>query len=154
MNETADSRSNPITFGICAMIVATLALFISVAHLSLGPFEQQKPIEQTIGETAVKIKEAAKRAITGEAKPVQESRASTMDLDFVTTLAALGLAGLAMLLAIVGLAFKESRPPVYIGFSLGAGILLMVWLQWIALLICGVILLVAIINNLGDILPS
>ena len=47
------------------MAVAALSLVVVVAHLSLGPFVPQKPVERTIAETAVAIKEAAKRVIAG-----------------------------------------------------------------------------------------
>ena len=148
------AKNKPHSFGISAMLIATLALFISVAHLTIGPFETQKPVEQTIAETAVKIKEAAKRAVTGEPAPQVVAQESRFDLDTITTFFALACAAAAMLLAIIALVRREERSLAFIGFSLGTGVLLMAWLQWIALLICGAILLVAIINNLGDILPS
>ncbi len=147
-------KDKPHSFGISAMLIATLALFISVTHLTVGPFEKQKPIEQTIAETAVKIKEAAKRAVTGEPEPKAITQESRFNLDTITTISALACAAAAMLLAIIALVRREERSLAFIGFSLGAGVLLMAWLQWIALLICGAIILVAIIKNLGDILPS
>ena len=49
--------ARPMSFGIGSMAVAALALVISVAHLSLGPFTPQPPVEKTVAETAVKIKD-------------------------------------------------------------------------------------------------
>lgn len=130
------------------MILATFALFISVTHISIGPFETQKPVEQTIAETA------AKRVITGEPAIEKVEHQSKLDFDFITTIATITLAAGAMLLAIIAFVRREEKTFAYVGFYLGAGVLLMAWLQWIALIICGVIILAAIINNLDSILPS
>ena len=64
------------------------------------------------------------------------------------------LAACAMALAIIGLLRQEQFQPALVGFSVGTGVLLMAWLQWIALIICGAIILFAIITNLDSILPS
>lgn len=142
-------------FGICAMAVAALSLIVAVAHLSFGPFAPQKPIERTIAETAVAIKEAAKRVIAGEPDTAAAApRRSRWNIDRVTDAAVLVLAACAIFLAIVALIRREQLQPAMIGFSLGTGVLLMTWLQWIALIICGAIILFAIITSLGDILPS
>ncbi len=145
-----------LSFGISAMIAATLALFISVAHLSMGPFEKHPPVEQTIAETAVKIKEAAKRALSGEpAPPPVQVEESKFDLDVFTQAMSLAIAGIAMILGITALIRREKQQaPAYVGFSLGAGVLLVFWLQWIALMICGAIVLAAIMFMIGPILPS
>ncbi len=148
-------RERNLSFGISAMIAATLALFISVAHMSMGPFEKHPPVEQTIAETAVKIKEAAKRAVSGKPAPPVQTEESRFNLDVFTQLVALAIAGIAMLLGITALFRREKQQgPAYVGFSLGAGVLLVFWLQWIALMLCGAIVLAAIIYIAGPILPS
>ena len=49
--------------------------------------------------------------------------------------------------------FLHERPgPALIGFSLGGAVLMMTWPQWQALVIAGVILIAAIVNDIGDIL--
>ena len=153
MTETSAKRS--ISFGISAMAVSGLALFIAVAHLTFGPLAPQPSIERTVAETAVAIKEAAKRAVMGEKEPIEDSSGrSSWNVDLIIDAAVFALAGVAMALAMVALVRREERPPAFMGFSMGAGVLLLTWLQWIALIICGLILLVAIISNLGEILPS
>jgi hypothetical protein len=151
MTETASDK--PHGFGICAMAMAALALIVAVAHLSFGPFAPQKPIERTIAETAVAIKDAAKRVIAGEPEPASP-RKSRWNIDRITDAAVLPLGACAIFLGIIALIRREQFHPAIIGFSLGTGVLLMTWLQWIALIICGAIILFAIITSLGDILPS
>jgi len=143
-------KSNII--GLVAMALATVALIGAVVHLSMGPLAPQEPIERTIAQTALGIKEAAKRTIAGEAEPQPEPARRKADMDKIVDAAVLALAGAAMLLAIVALFRREERMPALIGFSLGGGVLLMSFLQWVAILICGAIILAAIISNLDQIL--
>jgi len=147
------TTSKPGALGLGSMALAAAALLLAVAHLSLGPFVPQKPIEDTIVETAVKIKEAAARAVTGAATPAGEpSPQSRWNVDRIIDAAVLALAAVAILLSLVSLFRAEPRAPAFVGFSLGAGVLMMAWLQWLALIVCGAIILVAIINNLDEIL--
>ena len=150
--ETPDTRSN--SFGLLAMVLAAIGLVVAVAQLSLGPFETKPTIERSIAETAVAIKDAAKRVVKGEKEPEPVVAKSGMDIDKIVGIAVIVFAAAGMVMAVVALFRREVQAPAYVGFSLGAGVLLMAWLQWIALIICGAIILVAIINNLGDILPS
>ncbi len=150
---TALAKTKSIPFGAGSMAVAAIAIILVVAHISFGPFAPQKPAEVTIAETAVKIKDAAKRAISGEAAPAeQKPPRSKWNADRIVDIAVLALAAAAILLAIIALFRNEERTPAFFGFSLGVGVLLMSWLQWIALLICGAIILAAIISNLDEIL--
>ncbi|MCP5084385.1 MAG: hypothetical protein GY948_22070 [Alphaproteobacteria bacterium] len=150
--DTLDTKPN--SFGLLAMALAAIGLVVAVIQLSAGPFEAQEPVEKTIAETAVAIKDAAKRAVTGQKAPEPVVVSSGMNIDDMIGIAVIIFAAAGMAMALVALFRKETQTPAYVGFSLGAGVLLMAYLQWIALLICGAIILVAIINNLGDILPS
>lgn len=155
MNMANQAAARSMSFGIGSMAVAALALVISVAHFSLGPFTPQPPVEKTIAETAVKIKQALKRAVTGEKAPkVEAVRASPLDVDRVIDVVSLVLGAGAMALAVIALCLRERSRPAFMGFSLGAGVLLMAFLQWVALIICGAILLAAIIVNLHNLVPS
>ena len=147
-----DTTEKPNHMGVAAMAVAAIALFIAVIHMAAGPFNPPEPIEQTIVDTAVKIKDAAKRAVTGEPAPTPLPEKPAFDVDHTVKMASLAFAGLAMLFGVVAFAKREDRTPALIGLSLGGGVLLVAWLQWIALIICGAIILAAIIGNIGDIL--
>ena len=148
MTETAAEKPN--RFGVIAMAIAAIALFITVTHWVAGPFNPSPPIEDQIVETAVKIKEAAQRAVTGAPAPPPAEPA--FDVDRALQITAISLSGLAMAAALFAMFLREQQGPALIGFSLGGAVLVMTWLQWLALVIVGVILIAAIVNNIGDIL--
>ena len=153
MTEASNEKST--AFGLGSMAIAALALLVAVVHLSLGPVAPQKPIETTIAEKAVAIKEAARRVMTGEPKPEPKAESSARwSTDQIIELAVLALAGIAVVLAVVALVRREQQRLAFAGFSLGTSVLLITWLQWIALVICGAIIVAAIIHSLGDLLPS
>ena len=140
-------------FGISAIGFAMSALLLAVVHLSLGPFTPQEPVEKTIVDTAVAIKDYAKQVLMNDGQPVDlPVKTRRRDADWLTDAATLGLAGVALVLALVALIRREPRRNALIGFFLGAGVLTLSWLQWIAILICGMLLLVAIVANLENIL--
>ena len=138
--------------GVIAMAIAAAGLILAIVHMTAGPFAPQKPAEQTIAETAVAIRDAAVRAMTGAEAPPPAPPAPRYDVDDYVQAGVIGFGGVAMILACVALIRREERATALYGFSLGAGVLLLTWLQWIAVMICGVIILAAIIGNLGDIL--
>ena len=151
MSEQVDAKNGKL--GLVAMALAAMALVGAVLHMSVGSFAPQKPAEVTIAEFAVNVKDAAAKLMTGEQEEVTPKPFyASWDVDQIFNLGVLSLAGLAMLVAIFALARKEPQRPAYTGFALGVGVLSIVFLKWIALVICGVILLVVIINNIGDIL--
>jgi hypothetical protein len=60
----------------------------------------------------------------------------------------------AVMLSLISGVLRENwRYPAY-GVSLGSTAIVFQYLWWLALLICGVLLLVAIIENIGDIFSS
>ena len=146
-----DTRDLNLTFGIASIALAAIALMVSVTHMTIGPFAPQKPVEKVIVDTAVNIKDAAMRAVTGADAPTSVPT-SNWDIDRVIQAAALGMAGLAMLIAIVSFVRREGSSHAWVGLSMGGAVMLMAYFQWIALLICGVILLCTIVDNLDSIL--
>ena len=151
MTETSGAKTAP--FGIGSMAIAAVALVLAVAHISFGPFAPQKPVEETIVETAVKIKDAAKRAVTGETASVDAPAArKNWDVDKIISGLVLVLAASGILASIISLIRKEQKAPAFFGFTLASGVLVVAWLQWIALIVGGIILLAAIVMNLDAIL--
>lgn len=148
MTETTSEK--PWRFGGIAMAIAALALFLTVIHWVAGPFNPAPPIEDQIVDTALKIREAAQRALTGAPAPPPEAPA--FDIDRAFQIAAISLSGLAMATALFAMFRRERKGPALIGFCLGGTVSMMIWLQWLALVIVGVILIAAIVSNIGDIL--
>ena len=133
--------------GFSAMVLSAIALIAVVAQLAAGPFAPQPTVEDSVADLIVGVKDAVERRARGEAAPPPEPGA--WDVDRVLIAAAIGMAGIAMLLGVVALARKEPRLPALLGFSLGAGTLFVVWLQWIAFAIVGVLLIAVVIFTFG-----
>lgn len=151
-----DTAARPtLTFGIGSLLAATLALIIAVTHITAGPFAPNEPVEKTIAEAAVSIRDYAKSALTGE--PVAErtaarAEADAWDIDRIISIVTPILAGLAMVLAIIGFTMREKRSIAMTGFTLGSSVLFMLWFQALVFAIVGAIILAAIILNIGDLL--
>ena len=151
MTETSGAKAAP--YGMGSMAIAAVALVLAVAHISFGPFAPQKSVEETIVETAVKIKDAAKRAVTGESDSVgAPAPQKKWNVDKIISGLVLVLAASGILASIISLIRKEQRAPAFFGFTLASGVLVIAWLQWIALIVGGIILLAAIVMNLDAIL--
>ncbi|MEO1015604.1 MAG: hypothetical protein AAFX08_10500 [Pseudomonadota bacterium] len=136
-------------FGVAAIALAALALAVVVVELAAGPFAPQQPVEETVADLVVGVKDAIVRRARGEEAPPPAPAPSDWDIDRILTTGSIAGAGVAMLLGIIALVRQEPRAPAYVGFTLGAGTLLVVWLQWMAFAILGVLLIVAILNLIG-----
>ncbi|MQX38333.1 hypothetical protein [Roseospira navarrensis] len=138
--------------GIAAVLFGGLALLIVLIEFSAGPFAPQPEASTVIGETAAGIRDAARRALAGEAPPPPTAR--TWDIDRVIALAGMATGGVAVILAVLGAVLREPRTALVGGAALGATAILLKVSIWIALLVAGVVILWAIIDNIGDILPG
>jgi hypothetical protein len=139
-------------WGHVALGTGALALSLAVLHVFGGPFGPQHSVGTSVGEIAGEMRAAALRAVRGEPQPTPVPRG--WDIDRVLMVAAPLVGVLAIVLSIVaGLRRQGMRLAGY-GAALGVGAIVFQFVWWIALLIAGTILLVAIIENIGDILGS
>lgn len=105
-----------------------------------------------IGEIAAEIKQSAARALSGE--PAPEPAPVPQDYMLVITIAALCAASVAVVLGGIGLYRNEPHRLSYlaVGFSFSAFVMQFVF--WLAIIICGIVLLVSIIGNLDSIVSQ
>ncbi|MGB3407525.1 MAG: hypothetical protein WBA67_08520 [Jannaschia sp.] len=129
--------------GVAAVIVIVIQLSSFFA-----PPEQSSA--SVIGEIAAEIRLSAKRALSGE--PAAESTPAPREYGHLVTVMALCLAGGAVLLGGLGLYRHEPHRLSYLALGFGTSAFIMQYVFWLALLMCGVALLVAIIGNLDGIL--
>ncbi len=152
MDQTAPPI-RPAKFGLAGFFLGAISLVILVIQMS-AIFEEPpaKSAGTVIGEIAADIRLSASRALSGEPAPVAPPPPPSYAL--MITIAALGMAGAAMALGGIALFRHEPTrlPTLAIGF--GASAIVMHFVFWLALMICGIVLLVSIINNIGDILPG
>ncbi len=137
------------TWGCWSVLIGALALMLVFAEL-VGPTFESRPSAATqIGEIAGEIKRSAWRTLLGLPAPEREIRAASVWSYLAIIAPLLGL--VAVSLSLISAVLRENwRYPVY-GVSLGATAIVFQFLWWLALVICGVLLLVAIIENIGEI---
>lgn len=137
-------------WGYLSIALGALALAVSAVVIFGGPFAPQQSIGTTIGEVAGDMRAAALRSLRGEPQPAAVPRG--WDIDRILFLAA-PLIGVAAVVAAAVSALSRDpwRLPTY-GAVLGASAIALQFLWWVAMLIAGVVLLVAIVENIGGIL--
>ena len=111
------SQGTP-TFGILSVILGFLAFAAVVGHFFAGPIDPPPPVEVSIAEKAADIRDATVAALKGEEYEARETvRQRTLD-DYVTW-AFIGLAVLAILMAVIGFIRHERLRPSIAGAALG-----------------------------------
>ncbi len=143
------SQSPFRNWGLWAVIVGALALGMVFVQIG-GPMLSPKPSAATqVGEIAGEIKRSAWRSFLGLPKPAPK-------MDPVPAAAYLALAApllgiLAVFLSLISGLLRENWRYAAYGVALGVTAIVFQYFWWVALLVAGVILLVTIIANIGDI---
>jgi len=140
----------PASFGLVGVILTVVSLIVLMIQFSDIIAPEEKSSATTIGEIAAEIRLSAQRTLRGE--PAPPAPPPPPDYRQAITIAAIGLAGLGIVLGAVGLFRRE--PPRLPAMAMGIGIsaIVMQYFFWVAVMFCGALILVAIINNIGDIL--
>lgn len=137
-------------WGFAGLLFGILAVFIVALHVS-SLFEPAETSAATrIGEFAAEIRKSATRSMLGQPQPVPETPA--MGLAVILAYAAPVLAAIATILGAVGLFRREPRTLSLLALAFGTGAFVMQYAVWLALLIAGAMIMMAILNNLGSIL--
>ncbi|MEL6572050.1 MAG: hypothetical protein AAFQ64_10345 [Pseudomonadota bacterium] len=136
-------------WGFWALVMGALgviAVFIQIAGPSLDPTPS---VGTQIGEVAGEIRRAAWRSFFGMAQPEPE----VVQVTWKDWLPVVGpvLGAIAVVLAVISGIRGEDRRFVGYGLGLGATAILFQFIWMVALLIVGVMLLIAILHNIGDI---
>jgi hypothetical protein len=137
-------------WGLVGVIAGLIAVALVTLSLSSIFAEPQPSMASQIGEMAAEIRKAAMRSMMGDAQPVPDTPAMTVAV--IITLAIPVLAGGAALCGAIGLFRREPRSLPLLALGFGSGAFVMQYLFWMALFIGGVVLMVAIVNNLDSIL--
>ncbi|MEM8872470.1 MAG: hypothetical protein AAF848_09900 [Pseudomonadota bacterium] len=136
-------------WGGWAVLLGGLAVLLVFVQIVGPSFESQPSVATQVGEIAGEIKRSAWRSFLGLEQPEPEVASTSVWIYVGLAAPVLGIA--AILLSLVsGLARENWRLPVY-GATLGAAAVVFQFVWWVAILVAGVLLLVAIIENIGDI---
>jgi hypothetical protein len=142
-------EERPAKFGLVGFMLG-LASFVVILILISAFFEPSgKSSGAVIGEIAADIKQSAARALSG--KPAPEPTLPPQDYSQFITIAALCVAAIAVVLGGIGLYRNEPHRLSYMAVGFGVSAFVMQYVFWLAILICGVALLISIIGNLDSI---
>lgn len=136
-------------WGFWAVLTGAIALILVFAQM-VGPSLQPQPSAASqIGEIAGEIKRSAWRTFLGLPKP--EPEVTSPSLWIYVAMAAPILGIVAIVLSLISAVLRENwRFGVY-GTCLGVGAVVFQFFWWVAILVAAVVLLVAVIENIGDI---
>lgn len=136
-------------WGFWAVLSGAAAMILVFAQI-IGPTLDPGPSAASqIGEIAGEIRRSAWRSLLGLPNQAPETASSSPWGYIALAAPILGVA--AIVLAMISGVLRENwRYPVY-GTSFGVAAIVFHYFWWIALLVAGVVLLVTIIENMGDI---
>jgi len=151
MSTSADFQHRPV-WGLVAFIVGAVALVVVTLQISGAFVEKDRSTAMVIGEIAAEIRTSAQRALAGEPSPAPAPSAAGWDADRLLLIAGPGLAGIAAVLGAIGLFRREAPKLPGIAIAMGASAFVMQYVFWLAILIGGVCVLIAVLNNIEEIL--
>ena len=135
-------------FGFSGIAFGGIALMLALVHFWAGPFSPQPTLEETVAETALSIRDAALAGLRGE--EIETVRRQTeLDIDQVINIAIPVLGGLAMILAVVGYALRESGRIAIGAVFLGSAAIAFQFLAMALGVLIIAILVAAVISQLG-----
>ncbi len=147
MEQNLEER--PAKFGLVGFILGIASLVVVLIQISAIFEPPEKTSGSTIGEIAADIKQSAARALAGQ--PAPEPTPPPRNYSQFMTIAALCVAGIAAVFGGIGLYRNEPHRLSYLAVGFGISAFAMQFFFWLAILICGVALLISIIGNLDSI---
>lgn len=136
-------------WGFWAVMAGAAALILAFAQMVGPSFEAKPSVGTQIGEIAGEIKRSAWRSFFGLQS--EKAAAGPVSLWVYVSFAAPILGIVAIVLSLVSGVLRENRRFVAYGTAMGVAAIVFQFFWWVALLVAGVVLLVAIIENIGDI---
>lgn len=147
MGQTIEGQA--AKFGLAGFMLGVASLVVILVQLSAIFEPQEKSSGTIIGEIAAEIKQSAARVLAGE--PAPKPTPPSQDYGQLITIAALILAGCAVVLGGIGLYRNEPHRLSYLAVGIGISALVLQYVFWLAILICGIAVLISIIGNLDSI---
>ncbi|QJF50957.1 hypothetical protein [Roseobacter ponti] len=136
--------------GTAGFLIGVIAMMIMVIHLWAGPFAPQQSAGVAIGELAAEIRLSATKALRGIGNPPPE--VPERDIDQLLIAGATILAGLAVVLGLIGLIRREPGRPALFAVGLGVSAILFQLFVFTILLFAGVFLIIGVLQNMDGIL--
>ena len=137
------------TLSFIGIGVGAIALMLALVHFWAGPFSPQPTLEQVVAEKAVSIRDATISALRGEAMQPPVQKSSSYNLDYFASLTTAVLGGLAVILAIIGVALKEPFRVAGGAAALGIGAIAFQFAAMALGVLVAVVLIAVVLNELG-----
>lgn len=142
---------NPLrSWGLWAVTLGAVSLILVFIHITQPFAEPAPPVGTQIGEIAGDMTRSAWRSFFGLEPEVAVAEPQSITLNDILSVVAPVLGVAAIVLAVISGVMRENWRYAVYGTGLGASAVLFFYLWWVALLFCGVLLLIAIIENLGS----
>lgn len=139
------------SWGFWAVILGALSLVLVLMHIGFPMSEPAPPIGTQIGEIAGDMARASWRSFFGLEPEVQVVEPQPVPFSVYLGYAGAALGVVAVVLAMISGIKRENWHYAVYGTGLGASAVLFYFFWWVAVLVCGVLLLIAIVENLGSI---
>ncbi len=153
MTTEADPNDPRPVWGLAAFVFGVLALAAVVFSITdVFTDEPDQSAATAIGEFAAEIRQSAQRALSGEEAPPPAPAPDRVDVQMALLVIVPVLGGIAAILGAIGLFRREPIALPTLGIGLGLGAFIMQYAFWLALIIGGIAIIVAVINNIEDIL--
>jgi len=137
------------TWGFWALMAGALSVLLVFAQIALPMMEPQPSVGTQLGEIAGEIKRAAWRSFLGLAQP--EPEPVSPPVWAYLTIAAPMFGVIAIVLSAISGILRENRRYAVYAAGLGLAAIMFQFLWLLAVLIAGIALLIAILDNIGDI---
>ena len=141
----SENPDGPCKWGIGSIAFGGAALLISMLVVFAGPFAPQQSIGTSVGQIIGEIAVSAMDTVRGEAPPAPE--AQPWDIDRVLMIAGPVLAICGFIAAIVSTIKQDPWRMAAYGTAMGVAAITVQFIWWVAILICGILLLISIIEN-------
>ncbi|WP_050929185.1 hypothetical protein [Aestuariivita boseongensis] len=141
------------SWGFWAVICGVVAMVLVLVQMQVLSSQESVPIGQQIGEIAGDIKRSAWRSFLGLSQPEREPVPVSLSQQIFQYLfyATPVIGGIAIVLAMVSLIKQENWRLGFYAVTFGGGAILMQYMWWMVLIFLGFLLLVKIVENIGDI---
>ncbi|MEL6677808.1 MAG: hypothetical protein AAFQ51_03810 [Pseudomonadota bacterium] len=135
-------------WGFWAVLTGALALVLVFAQIVGPSFETKPSLGTQVGEIAGEAARSAWRSFLG--RPAAAPEPSAPPVWVYLSLAAPIFGVLALILSAVSAVLRENWRFAAYGTGLAASAILFQLVWWMALLVLGMLLLIAIVENIGD----
>ncbi len=140
------TKKSPL--GLVAVLCGGLSLVAAVLHFFVGPIAPQQPLEESIAELAVDVRNAVAAELAGEEYEGAPNR-QRWDADRLVDLGTVVVGLAAILLAVASFIRREDLRVAGSAVALGGGAIAFQFVALAILMVVGAIIIFAIIGQLG-----